>query len=343
MIVEFFHQPPAFWDAFIMKHTQGRLYHLSAWNEMIRNTFGHTVKYMVVREGGEILTALPITHFHSRLFGVFGVSLPFVNYGGPVSVENTGWPSGLETHLQTLRGTWQLEFIEIRLDRQIETSLPQKQHKVTFLLDLPDDPENLFKSFKAKLRSQIRRPLKEDMYARTGGMDLLEDFYRVFAINMRDLGTPVYPKSFFRNILAVFPDNAHIVVVYSREGKPVAGSFLITFKGIIEIPWASSLRKYNRYSPNMLLYWESMKLGIEKGCRQFDFGRCTPGVGTYRFKKQWGAREVPLFWYYVLPEAQSLPEMSPENSRFDLAIKVWRHLPIQITNIIGPLIIRHIP
>ena len=59
-----------------------------------------------------------------------------------------------------------------------------------------------------------------------GGVELLDDFYRVFAINMRDLGTPVYGKIFFRNILTILIGNAHLIIV-KLQGKPVAAAFLL--------------------------------------------------------------------------------------------------------------------
>jgi FemAB-related protein (PEP-CTERM system-associated) len=210
-------------------------------------------------------------------------------------------------------------------------------------MDLPADSEELMNSFKAKLRSQIRRPMKENMTAKNGGLELLEDFYRIFALNMRELGTPVLPKAFFGNILREFLENAYIVAVYTETGVPVAASFLIRYKNVMEIPWASSLREYNRYSPNMLLYWESLTLAIKKKCRMFDFGRCTPDSGTYKFKKQWNSREHPLCWAYILPNGDSLPELNPENEKFSLAIKIWTKLPLGVTKILGPQIIKNIP
>ena len=199
------------------------------------------------------------------------------------------------------------------------------------------------KSFKAKLRSQIRRPTKDEMTGKTGGLELLDDFYNVFALNMRDLGTPVLPKDFFANILKAFPEQAFIGVVHSKEGVACAASFLIKFRDVMEIPWASSLREYNRSSPNMLLYWESMKLSINLKCKVFDFGRCSRNVGTYKFKKQWGSREHDLHWYYVLPNGEELPDISPANAKYDLAIKMWQKMPLGLTKMIGPSIIKNIP
>ena len=343
MDIDFSLTPPEGWETFVAQFPNHRLYHTARWNEMVRETFGHQPYYIVLRQGDDWVGCLPLIFLKSVLFGKLLVSLPFVNYGGPLLTEDRFFlPLG--DYLREFRKTLEAAHVELRMEKEIATEhLQVKTHKVTYFLDLPPNEEALWKSFKAKLRSQVRRPLKENMFTRTGGLELVNDFYKVFAHNMRDLGTPVYSKTFFKNILRHFPEEAFVVVVYSQEDIPVAASFLIKHQHIMEIPWASSLRAYNRFSPNMLLYWESFRTAIEKGCTIFDFGRCTPGSGTCRFKKQWGAKEVPLYWYYALPEGEQLPEISPQNKKYEMMVKVWQKMPLFFTNTIGPHIIRNIP
>ncbi len=333
--------PPEGWDAFVAAHPNHTLYHTRQWNELVRQVFRHPIYYLAVKRAGNLVGGVPLTVFRSRLFGRFAVACPYVNYGGPLLQDGCDVHRVGET-LRRFRTQHRLNHIELRCQQGDFLPLPFKQHKVTFLLPLPEDPELLWTSFKAKVRSQVRRPGKEGMYARVGRSDLLEAFYQVFSTNMRDLGTPVYSRRFFEAILHRFPEQSWIVVVFTRQGIPAAASFLLAYNQRMEIPWASSIRQLNRYSPNMLLYWQSLKLAIEQGCRLFDFGRCTPGTGTYRFKKQWGAEEKALYWYYV-QEADTLPELSPQNPKFELAIRLWSRLPVALTRLIGPPIIRQIP
>ncbi len=235
------------------------------------------------------------------------------------------------------------EFVELRDTEKKENDLPVKEHKVTFYLELPDDPDTLMSSFKAKLRSQIRRPMKEGITGEVGALNLLDEYYEVFSHNMRDLGTPVYSKNLFKTILQETPDNSRIVIVRTKEGKAIGGAFIHGYKQRMEIPWASTLRAYNRLSPNMLLYWEVLQYAVKAGYKVFDFGRCSRDSGTYRFKKQWGSTEIPLYWYYILPRGEKLPEINPDNPKYQMAINVWQKLPVALTRIIGPPIIKHLP
>jgi hypothetical protein len=111
----------------------------------------------------------------------------------------------------------------------------------------------------------------------------------------------------------------------------------------MEMPWASSIADYKSLCPNNLLYWEAIRLALGQGCTSFDFGRSTPNEGTFNFKKQWGAQPVQLHWQYLLASGEALPELSPKNPKFELAIRIWQKLPVALTRIAGPHIVRCIP
>ncbi len=207
------------------------------------------------------------------------------------------------------------------------------------ILELAEDADTQWQGFDAKLRNQIRKAEKSGLTAIVGGKELLADFYAVFVRNMRDLGTPVYAEKFFSEVLNVFCDHTRIIVVH-LEGKPVAAGLIAWFRDTVEIPWASSIRDYNQLCPNNLLYWTALQYALAHGFTRFDFGRSTPGEGTYRFKEQWGAKPIQLNWQYLLPEGDSLPELNTKNPKFEMAIRVWQKLPLDLTRLIGPHIVK---
>jgi lipid II:glycine glycyltransferase (peptidoglycan interpeptide bridge formation enzyme) len=154
------------------------------------------------------------------------------------------------------------------------------------VLSLPDSAEELLAGFKAKLRSQVKKPLKDGLTGEIVGRDGLADFYRVFTENMRDLGSPVHSRRWFESILNAYGDNARIGLVKTPEDELAAAGIILLHKTTISIPWASSLRRYNRQNPNMLLYWSFLAFAADHGFKSFDFGRSTPGEGARR----WGER-----------------------------------------------------
>ncbi len=333
------------WSEYVKTHAEAKIYHLYAWKALIEKSFGHQAKYIIARdEFDHVCGVLPLIYMNSAVFGkVFGKSgnsMPYFNYGGPI-----GDSAEIESLLiseaeKQFKGT-NAEYLEYR-DSKARSGYPSKTEKITLILRLKDNADDMFSCFKAKLRSQIRRPVRENVVVKFGGLECLESFYDVFCENMRDLGTPPYSKHFFANILSIFPDNAFLAIA-TKDGEAVGAAFLIGFKDTLEIPWASTLRKYNSIGVNMLMYWEVIKQAIKLKYKYFDFGRCSKGSGTHKFKKQWGSEEVPLYWHYSLLTMEKLPKVNPKNSKYKGFIAVWQKLPIGITRLLGPYIVRNIP
>lgn len=330
------------WDRYVTASDSASCYHLSRWKNVIEESFGHKTFYLFSTDGdGNINGMLPLVMMRSFLFGNFMVSLPYFNYGG-VCADTPEIAMGLIDDAVVLARREGSSHIELRHTCHLN-GLPEKKGKVSMRLELCGNPDELWARFPSKLRSQIRRAQKEGMVARFGRENELAAFYRVFSTNMRDLGTPVYGISFFRNILKTFPESSWICTIYDKEDRPVASGFLMEFKGMLEIPWASSLRDFNHLSPNMLLYWSVLSSACRRNISVFDFGRSTPGEGTYRFKEQWGAKPVQLYWHYWMRDGRTLPELNPKNPKYSLAMQIWKRLPVAITKVIGPTIVKNLP
>lgn len=285
---------------------------------------------------------LPLAYVRSLLFGRFLVSLPYLNVGG-VLADTAEAAQTLVEEAARLADRLEVRYLELRHETPLEHPRLGERltSKVHMRLALPTTAERLWKGFDPKVRNQVRKGERMELSVHWGGLDLLRDFYQVFAHNMRDLGTPVFPRGLFQAVLEEFPDAAEICVV--RMGvKPVAGALLVHGPGMTEVPSASSLRKYNYTCANMLMYWHLLRRAIQRGQDCFDFGRSTIDSPTYRFKKQWGAQPAEAVWQYYLRRG-TIAQMRPESSRFRLAIRLWRRLPVWLTRVLGPWIVRGIP
>jgi FemAB-related protein (PEP-CTERM system-associated) len=202
--------------------------------------------------------------------------------------------------------------------------------------------ESMWDRLDRKVRNQIRKAEKSGLTVERGGDELVEDFYKVFARNMRDLGTPVYSKRLFQEVLRVFPERAQIHIV-RLAGRPVAGAITYRTRTMVQLPWASAIRDYNALCPNVLLYWDAIQFAQQRFAKVFDMGRSTPNEGTFKFKEQWGAEPVQLHWEYSLVTDHELPNVSPANPKYQRAIALWQKLPIALTRTVGPMIVRTIP
>ncbi len=329
------------WDRYLTSNTAATQYHQWKWRGVFERAFGHQTHYLIARRGTTVAGVLPVVLFRSPLFGRFMVSLPFVNYGGVVADDDRVAES-LLAEAATLGAREGCRHFELRHTSRRFPHLPSKQHKVSMRLTLDTSAERAWDSMDRKVRNQIRKAEKSGLTASAGGAELLEEFYAIFARNMRDLGTPVYARAFFEEVFAAFPDRARVVMV--RKGEtPVAAGIVLGDRDTIEVPWASSLSEYRSLCPNHALYWFIMQWAIEHRFRVLDFGRSTPDEGTFQFKSQWGAVPSPLCWEYQLFSATQVPDQSPKNPKYRAAIDLWKRCPLWLTNTIGPHIVRSIP
>lgn len=313
-----------------------------AWLRILQRSLSHHAICLVAGEhvSSRPEAILPLCLVKSRLFGSFLVGLPYVNLGGPLGRSEMA--RELITNAAALADRWDVRYLELRHEEPVSHPAlgVTVQSKVHMRLPLPESRDALWQSFSPKVRNQIRKAEKLGLEILWGRHQEIAEFYRVFAHNMRDLGTPVFPRSLFVATLDEFPQ-AEIVLVRYRN-RTLAGGLLLHGSGVTEIPSASSLRPWNWTNANMLLYWSALTRAIDRGQRLFDFGRSTIDSPTYRFKKQWGAVPYPAHWQYYVRRGK-VGEMRPESPRFRLAVRVWRHLPVWLTRWIGPAIVRGIP
>jgi serine/alanine adding enzyme len=331
---------PVLWDRYVESHADATGYHLWAWRGIFERAFGHRTRYLLASRDGDTTGVLPLVSFRSALFGRFVVSLPFVNYGGVLASDDSS-AHALVARAASVAKEERARHIELRHRARRFEGLTPKEHKVSMLLPLRASTEEMWQALDRKVRNQVRKAEKSGLVAESGGVERLAEFYRVYAHNMRDLGTPVYARAFFERVLGAFPERAQLFIVQHR-GLAVAAGLTWRWRDTVEVPWASSLRAYNSMSPNNLLYWTIIRHAIARGAGVLDFGRSTPNEGTFHFKQQWGAAPLPLCWEYDLLGGR-MPDQSPKNEKFQLAIAAWQRLPLIVTNTVGPLIVRSIP
>ncbi|HVA51772.1 MAG TPA: FemAB family XrtA/PEP-CTERM system-associated protein [Pirellulales bacterium] len=313
-----------------------------AWPTILRDALGHQSYCLCAKNDAGLAGYLPLALVSSRLFGRFLVSLPYLNSGGVVA-ENETVAARLIDRAVELADELDVRYLELRHERRHEH--PALAHEVTsklhMRLSLPDTVDALWNQLKAKVRNQVRKGREHNLTVLWGREELLADFYDVFSRNMRDLGTPVYSRRLFGAIVERLPQQAEFCVV-RQGGRAVAAALLVHGQGITEVPSASSLRQFSATNANMLMYWHLLERAIERGQQTFDFGRSTADSNTFRFKKQWGAEPHPAVWQYYVRRG-TVGDMRPENSRYRHFIRVWQRLPLGLTRLIGPVIVRGIP
>tara|TARA_R110001592_G_scaffold139022_1_gene358735 strand:- start:2352 stop:3440 length:1089 start_codon:yes stop_codon:yes gene_type:complete len=341
------------YDRYVAGHSQATPYHSSAWLQATESAYGHTGWLITAHHNGSLCGVLPLVEVKPPIGAGSLASLPFCDLGG-VLADNAEIRERLIAEAITLAKTNRIKALELRdggaalEGGEAIESLPAHT-KVRMLCELPENSEALFKSYKPKLRSQIRKAekngLRAELLTEAGAVNL---FYDVFSQNMHRLGSPVHSLCWFEDLKAAYGDHMVISVVFQGD-KPVGAGIVLLGGKQACIPWASTLEEFNRLAPNMLLYWTLLSHVCDLGYTCFDFGRSTLGEGTYRFKKQWGAEPYELIWTEYRSGEQNPTGLDTSDngatgvSRLRPVIEnIWRRLPLSVANWLGPKLRRYI-
>ncbi len=329
------------WDSFVASTPEASNYHRWGWRVAIESTFGHESYYLAATGKGEVKGVLPLVHMKSRLFGHFLVSMPFFSYGGVLASAPEARQALLAKAADLARELG-VSHIELRQGSPQPVEWRDATPKVTMELVLPESVDVFWKGLSSGMRNKIRNAQKNRLRVEWGGAESVETFHKVFSTNMRNLGTPVYPQRWFGNLCTQFPEDVKILTLWDND-EAVASGLITCFRNALELPWSATLPESRKKYSAVLLYWTLLEWAISNGYRRVDLGRCTKGSGVYEFKQHWNSEERPLHWYYWLASGMQVPELRPDNPRFRLATRIWKHLPVAVANLLGPRIVRSIP
>lgn len=328
------------WDAFVRSQPDWTHFHLAGWRDVMRRVFRHDCPYLVARgTGGALIGVLPLVRVRSALFGHYLVSMPFLNYGGPLGSSDA--QRALVDTAAARADSDRVGLLQLRARAALPTTLPVGHQKLTVLVDIPEGGvDALWKQLPHKMRTKIRKPKKEGVEVKFGS-DQVAPFYAVLAQNMRDLGTPVQSRRFYEVVSETFGESVWFACAY-LDGRAVSGGCGFVWRDEMEITWSSSLRESTSVRPGYLLHWAFLERAAQEGLRIGNFGRSTPGSGTHEYKKQWNGRDETLWWYYRSASGEASTP-SPDDGKFSWGPRLWRRLPVSIATRLGPLIVRSIP
>lgn len=309
--------------------------HLDGWKRVVERAYGNPCTLLECRRGGHLAGILPVVHLKSLLFGNNLVSMPYLDIGGPVFVDAAAFRELMEACTEKAEKLG--AGVCVRSCRQSLLDWETQTDKVTMHLRLVPDPGEMLRRFSPERRNRIKKGLRHGLSVTFEGQEGLSNFYGIYAQNMRDLGSPAHSQLFFAEIMSAFPERTGLVIVRDASRAPIGAGLYFRFKGLLALPWVSSLRDTFRLNPNIVLYWELISMGCQTGAHLFDFGRSTVGSGTFEYKRQWGAEPVPLYWYHrPRPSGKAGAPMDTKGERRRALASLWKRLPLAVANYIGP-------
>ncbi len=340
MDIEELGQESADWDAFVRTCPDGSPFHLTAWKRAVEAVFSHRSHYLLARRDDAIAGVLPLFETRGPLGGRSLVSVPYGVYGGICATSEAARQALLAaaTELGRERGA---TFVELRHRRPQGLDLPTKSLYATFARPISGDDEANARAIPSKQRRMTRQGAKHGLRAEIGAQHL-DTFYDVYAESLRNLGTPVFPRRWFHALRDAFGKECELMTVWRHE-RLVAGVLTFFYEDQV-LPYYGGARPETLpWAVNDFMYWELMCHAARAGYQVFDFGRSREGTGAYHFKRHWGFDPSPLPYQYALLRQHEIPNVSPSNPRFHLAVETWKRLPVGLTKVLGPGLSRYLP
>lgn len=324
------------WDDFVLGCPEATFCHRAGWREVIEGTFGHDTYFLYAERDGRIEGVLPLGHVSSWLFGNSLISAPFCVYGG-IAADTLEARRALEEAARDLAANLGVDYLEMRYTEPHHEDWPAKDLYVTFRRELDPDPDKNLAAIPRKQRAMIRKGISAGLNSDIGGD--IRRFYDIYAESVRNLGTPVFPLRYFQSLKKVFGDDCEILTV-TREGEAVAAVMSFYFRDEVFPYYGGGAAGARDLKANDFMYWELMRRACQRGIKVFDYGRSKKGTGSYRFKTHWGFEPKPLHYEYLLVKAREVPDVNPLNPKYRFFINIWQRLPLPITRLIGPHIVK---
>jgi len=327
------------WNQYLSDASTGTFFHRAEWMGIFENSLSHKAYYLFAEVDKSIKGIFPLVHIRSRLFGNSLASLPFLGNGGIIAAEDAVIEA-LESEARELAKRLGVSYVEYRYRDKGRPNLTTKSGYVIFRKEIPETADECMLMIPRKQRAMVRKGIKNDLETRVE--DHLDNFYPIFSESYRNLGTPVLSRKYFEAIRQSFGKDCQVLTVF-KDNKAVASVMSYYFRDEVIPYYGGSLPEARGLIANDFMYWELMRRSCEAGIRIFDYGRSWEGSGSYRFKKHWGFVPEPLYFQYDLIGQSEMPDLSPSNPKYRMAISVWKRLPTGLTRMIGPLLARGLP
>ena len=335
--------PRGDWQSYIDSKSAATLFHSLNWMDAVRASYSHRPHYLMAYHSGELVGVFPIFEIRSWLAGRILVSVPYAVYGGAVCDDQ--WVADeLLGAARKLARDIGARYLDMRSAKPLFDGLTTVDRYVTFTKALPATVDEVLGTFPRKARAEARQARDKHRLSVRFDDAQLETVWALYSRSMQRLGSPNFPRRFFRALLEAMPDQ-HLVSVVYRGSRPIAGLLSFTHRDTV-FPYYSGCdhEQANRTGANNFLYMTLMEKAVEMGLKQFDFGRTRVGnSGSYNFKKNQGFEPTPLGYQFDVPDGGAVPNLSPSNKKFHLAQKVWRKLPLALTRPLGSWLSASIP
>lgn len=310
------------------------LFNNKIWPEVIEKVYGFKTYKLISHDNSN----LSLTHIYSPILKNILVSGPYVTYNDPVIYSEDGFEDIINKAIDLCKEKG-CSYIELGSSKPLNLNWEVSKDQVSFKIDLSSGPDYLFKHIGRKVRGAILRGQKNNLYYKIGS-DYINDFFRIYSISVKRLGTPVHSLNFFNELVKTSKD-FNVMVVFNSDDIAISSVLFAVDEDTIYPLAAGGLKEYIHLSADSFKYWKLIEYGCELSKKYFDYGRSPKDSGSYHFKKRWCAEEQQLYYYFYFNKPSKI--ITRESMKYKAFSCMWRKIPVSVSRLVGPYLRKYIP
>lgn len=315
-------------------------FHSIEWMSLVNETLGVEYKIAILQENNETVASIPFAFYRNFIKGPCAIPLQFSGYYGSIVANSNLYKKKIMNH-----------FFQYCERKKLYTQIPEinsidgyKSHsgysiyKIELKNNLPVEEQILSYASK-RTRGYIKSAINSNLKSFVGGLELIDEFYFIYLQNMKELGTPPLPESYFKKIIEYLPKVSKVILVKDHK-KVCSGMFIMQIsEKELFTPIICTPRLYQTGQSSHLIYLKAAEEAQNFGCSIVNFGRSIDGGGPALFKKRYGLKASPLFIY---SPNKKWKVTDPNNTNWRYAIEIWKRLPIFLTKLAGKILAKHV-
>jgi CelD/BcsL family acetyltransferase involved in cellulose biosynthesis len=329
------------WLAFVSARIEATGFHHPAWAMLLAESYSlRGTALAVLDEAGSVVSGVPVLQA-PRAFGRSRrwASLPFTDALVPLGDEHD--TVALASALEAWRVAQGIERIELRA--ALPGAHPAPSTAYSHILPLATDPAVVESQFAASVRRNIRGSERRGVTVVRveSELELTTTYFGLHSETRRRLGVMPQPKRFFRLLWErMLSRDLGFALLALHDARPIAGAVFLSWNDSVIFKYGASDNAYWNLRPNDALMAEAIRIGCLQGRGKFDFGRSDASAeGLRRFKRGWGAHELPLTYSVIGHSPQEIGELRERLER--LTGTIVKHSPAWVARAGGRLMYRY--
>lgn len=336
------------WDNYVESHSLATIYHHRRWRQIFEHSFGYQSWYMVAYEDEKMVGCLPVflvkSPFCRRL-----VSVPFRDRGGVL------WdsPSALaEILAEMTRLADRLRAVSVEIKSLVpyppevleKAGFQERFYWVNSRVDLKDlDIDGYWDKLDTKTRNMIRQAQRAGLIFENVAFsqNSIRTWFALHLATQKRLGLPPFPFKYFQSMMRELTNLGAAKMFLVRQGnRNLAATLILLNRDTGIYGYASSHAAAAPLRSNDFMLFNVIKWLLENGYKEFDLGSDSPvQKGLLFFKRKWRAQQTVIPVYtFGRTDSFGTDSSSP---RYQLLRRIFRHLPLGVSRLIGRVAVKY--